>query len=111
MRLGAHLKKSIGEVRALPAPEYHKWELMYLLEPWGWEEQEYRFGKTLAEMWTIANKGKKQFKAIDFMRDMKSVYKLYEDDIDDMTPEELKQYRKDHREELQAEAKKAFGIK
>jgi hypothetical protein len=111
MRLGLALHKTRAEVRELFGTEYHDWELMYLLEPWGWEEQEYRFGKMLAEMWTIANKGKKQFKAIDFMRDMTKVYKLYEDDIDDMTPEELKQYRKDHREELRAEAKRAFGVK
>lgn len=92
----------------MPASEYHDWELMYLLEPWGWQEQEYRFGKLLAEMWTIAHKGKKQFKAVDFMRDLKKW--AYEIEPDELTPEELKKYRQDHREELRAMAKMAFGV-
>jgi len=110
MRLGLALHKTRSEIRDLPATEYHDWELMYVLEPWGWEEQEYKFGKLLASMFTIANKGKKSFKAKDFVRDMQKIYKLYEDDVSDMTPEELKKYRQEHREEIRAAAKWAMGV-
>ena len=81
---------------------------MYILEPWGWEEQEYKFGKLRAEMWAIAHKGKKQFKAIDFMRDLTKW--IFETQPEDMTPEELKKYRKEHRDELINMAKSAFGV-
>jgi hypothetical protein len=111
MRLGLALHKTRQEIRDLPSTEYHEWELMYMLEPWGWEEQEYKFGKLLAEIFYIANKGKKQFKAIDFMRDMKKNYKIDEDDISDWTQEELKKYRQEHREEIRAAAKMAMGVK
>lgn len=30
------LQKSLAEIRALPYPEFLKWRLMYLLEPFGW---------------------------------------------------------------------------
>jgi hypothetical protein len=109
MRLGLALHKSRQEVRDLPVTEYHDWELMYMLEPWGWQEQEYRFGKLLAEMWGIAHKGRKQFKPIDFMRDLTKW--IFEVQPTDMTPEELKVYRKEHRDEIRASFKRAFGVK
>lgn len=107
MRLGLALHKSRSEIRDLPASEYHDWELMYLLEPWGWEETEYQFAKLRSELWAIAHKGKKQFKAIDFMRDLTKW--IFEVQPTDMTPEELKAYREEHRDELRAMAKRAFG--
>lgn len=70
MRLGLALHRSRGEVRALPAPEYRDWQLFYILEPWGFQDQEYR---TAALMSTIYNmlRGKNKAKSPDdFMRDM-----------------------------------------
>jgi hypothetical protein len=108
MRLGLALHKTRSEIRDLPTPEYHDWELMYILEPWGWEEQEYRFGQLRADLWAIANKGKRQFKAIDFMRNLTKW--IFEVQPDEMTREELTQYRIDHRDELRAMVKQAFGV-
>jgi hypothetical protein len=34
--LGLALQKSQAEIRALPNPEFIKWKLLYLLEPFGW---------------------------------------------------------------------------
>jgi hypothetical protein len=108
MRLGLALHKTIEEIRDMPVTHYHRWELFYQLEPWGWEEQEYQFAKLRSELWSIANKGKKQFKAIDFMRDLTKW--IFEIQPSDMTPEELKAYREEHRDELRAMAKRAFGV-
>lgn len=112
LRLGLALGKTRSEIRALPATEYRDFELFYMLEPWGWPEQEYRLGRVLSEMFFIANHGKKNFTPKQFMRDMSEAYKLGDDfDISLMTREELKAYREEHRDELIAEAKQAFGAK
>lgn len=108
MRLGLALRKTRSEIRDLPATEYHDWELFYQIEPWGWHEQEYRFAQLRADLYAIANNGKRQFRAIDFMRDL--VKWVFEIQPNDMTPEELKAYRQEHREELRAMAKRAFGV-
>ena len=80
---------------------------MYQIEPWGWHEQEIRFAQLRSELWAIAHKGKKQFKAIDFMRDLTKW--IFEVQPSDMTPEELKAYREEHKDELKAMAKQFFS--
>jgi hypothetical protein len=104
LRLGALLGKSIGEIRALPAPEYRKWELYYLVEPWGWHNTEYLTAKIEAALFEIATKGKKSFTPKQFMRDLTNVNVT-------PSPEEIAEYRKTHRDELIAAAKRDMGIK
>lgn len=48
MRLGLALGKTVGEVRALPYPEFKNWRLMYILEPWGWMNEEVGVARILA---------------------------------------------------------------
>ena len=52
----------------MPAKDYHTFELMYLLEPFGWQNNEYLFGKLMSVIAT--GKSKKAFKVKDFMRDL-----------------------------------------
>lgn len=106
MRLGLALHKTRKEIRALDATEYRDWELMYLLEPWGWQNQEYLVGKILSGMFYIANKGKKKFLPKDFMRDMLSYYEVKEVP----TKEERDAYIDEHRDELRTEIKRQFGL-
>lgn len=102
MRLGALLGKSIGEVRALPAPEYHKWELYYLIEPWGWHNTEYLLGRLLAEIYHIASRGKQRFTPKQFMRELDKIE--LPPDLSGMTKDERKKY-------IRECAKRDFGIK
>lgn len=80
--------------------------MFYLIEPWGWQNTEYMLGKIVSEMFTLASKGKKSFAPIDFMRNLSEI-----ETEPDMTPEELSEYRKTHREEIIAAAKRDMGIK
>jgi len=45
------------------------------------------------------------------MRDMQQIYGLLEDDISDWTPEEIKKYRQEHKEEIQASARAFMGVR
>lgn len=106
--MGLALRKSVGEVRALPYPEFRSWQIYYLLEPWGWENLEYLAGSVLAMLYNV-NRGKKG-KAKEpkhFMRDMEAALlkQLKEmPDIDNMPNEEK-------REHLIRQIKQDFGIK
>lgn len=104
LRLGALLGKSISEVRELPAPEYRKWELFYLIEPWGWHNTEYMLGKIVSSLFDIAARGKKSFRPKQFMRELAEIGTA-------MTPEEIKAYRLEHRDEIIAQAKRDMGVK
>jgi len=69
-RLGLALHLTLGGVRALPAPEYRRWQLFYLIEPWGWQDAEYRTAAVLSRLYNV-NSGKgKQREVKDDMRDM-----------------------------------------
>jgi hypothetical protein len=69
MRLGLALGKSQSEVRDLPYPEFRRWQLMYLLEPWGWENEEYRTAAIVASLHNSKISKKSEAKGPDyFMR-------------------------------------------
>ena len=102
-RLGLALGKSLAEVRAMPYPEYRSWQVFYLLEPWGWANEEYHFAALLAMLYN-ANRGKngKARSVKDFMREMEAhlMKELQEaPDISTMT-----------REQVVAMVKRDFGI-
>lgn len=108
-RLGLALGKSLGEVRALPAPEYRRWLLFYLVEPWGFADREYRTGAQLAMLYNI-NRGKaKEKDARAFMRDMPGeILKNFLGqpagfDLEAMSPEERREF-------IIAAIKSDFGI-
>ena len=64
------LHRTIEEIRSLPYPEYRSWELFYLLEPWGWQNEEYHAAALMTLLYNVnAGKGKGK-KVEDFMRDL-----------------------------------------
>jgi hypothetical protein len=69
-RLGLALSKSLGEIRALPYPEYRSWELFYLVEPFGFENDEYRLASILSMLFNVNRSKGKARNPKDFMRDM-----------------------------------------
>lgn len=103
-RLGLALGKSLAEVRALPYPEYRSWQLFALVEPWGWQNDEYHFAALLAMLYN-ANRGKKgkARDVKDFMRNMQEAVMRELAEQPDVT--ELP------REKLVEMIKKDFGIK
>lgn len=71
LRLGLVLGKSLGEVRMLPYTEIVLWRTFYLLEPWGFHDQEYRTAALLAQIHNANISKKRQAKsATFFMRNM-----------------------------------------
>lgn len=71
LRLGLALGKSLGEIRTLPYREYQKWQLFYLLEPWGFHDREYRTAAILAQLHNVNTTKKRQAKQpVSYMRDM-----------------------------------------
>jgi len=93
------LSKSIGEIRALPYPEFRAWQIYYLLEPWGWHNDEYYAALNLAMLYNI-NRGKAKVKEPkEFMRDMQGELLKQlksERDITEMSKDEIiKQVKKD----------------
>jgi len=107
-RLGLALSKSVGEIRAMPYPEYRSWQIYYMLEPFGWHDNEYRTASTLAMIHNTSVSKKKDLKSVkDFMRDMESALlkeleaRSLSAPDEDMTEQEKNRIRK--------EAIKAFG--
>lgn len=97
------LGKTIAEIRALPYPEFRAWQLFYLIEPFGFADNEYRTASLLAMLYN-ANRGKGKAKgAKEFMRDME---KSVMDEIQAQSAEP----RKLTREEIEIQAKRFFGI-
>lgn len=90
------LQKSLGEIRALPYPEFLKWRLMYLLEPFGW-------GAHHALLYNI-NRGIGNAKDEDeLMNDRaQAIFEQLQEvpDMSEMT-----------KEELIKQAKQAFGVR
>jgi hypothetical protein len=70
-RLGLALGKSEGEIRSIPYPEYRRWQLHYMLEPWGWHNDEYLMASIVAMIHNVNCSEKKDMKErSDFMRNM-----------------------------------------
>jgi hypothetical protein len=105
-RLGLALGKSIGEVRRLPYPEYHDWELFYMLEPWGWHNEEYLMSMIVAMVHNIQVKPKSQRKQSYFIRDMK---KLISEKINS-TPDTSEMTFEERREFTKNQVIRDFGI-
>jgi hypothetical protein len=93
------LHKTVAEIRALPYPEYYSWQLFYLLEPFGWADNEYRTAAVLAMLYnsnvTSANKAKS---VKDFTRNPISVLmqELEKSEVAEMSRDDLiKRIKKD----------------
>jgi len=69
----------LSEIRSLPGEEFEAWQLFYMIEPWGWHDNEYRTGATLAMLNNVNAAKKKDIKKeADYMRDMpKLITKAY----------------------------------
>ena len=104
-RLGLALGKTIGEIRNLPAPEYRSWQLFNLIEPWGFEDREYRTSIMLTMLHNV-NSAKKYHKNPSVYR--RDMYKLvsnelikqkkneeemlrFESELEEMTPEQQRE--------------------
>jgi hypothetical protein len=99
MRLGLALGKTRSEIRALPAPEYHDWELFYALEPWGWANTEFQVAEIMALILRGQVSKKKDIKKPqELMRDpVKEIMKQTQQidlrkKLENMTPEERRDY-------------------
>ncbi len=106
-RLGLALGKSLGEIRALPYPEFRAWQMFYAAEPWGWWNEEYQLAALLSMLYNI-NRGKGKAKDPKaFMRDtVKAVLSELKEapDLSQLSFEE-------QRELVVKQIKKDFGIK
>jgi len=61
----------LSEIRSLPGEEFESWQLFYMIEPWGWHDNEYRTGAVLAMLNNVNISKKKDIKKeVDYMRDM-----------------------------------------
>lgn len=70
--MGLALHKSLGEIRALPYPEFSAWQIFYMLEPWGWENNEYLTAALMALLYNMNRGEGKARKVSEFMRDMET---------------------------------------
>lgn len=107
-RLGVALGKSLAEIRALPYPEFRRWQIFYTVEPWGWWQDEYQTAALLSMLYN-ANRGKNKSKPpAEFMRKMvEEVLKELTEPVDpteNMTHEQKREY-------IKAQIKKDFGIR
>jgi len=106
VRLGLALGKTQEEIRKMPAPDYRDFELLYLLEPWGWQNKEFLFGKLMSVVAAFSGRAKKGVSAKDFMREDIGGIKgelSVEAMLADKTPEEIKEIKK-------SRIKQIFGI-
>lgn len=70
LRLGLALGKSLEEVRSLPYKEVLLWRMFYLVEPWGFAEEEFREARMLSQMYNQSAPRSKQKPVSRFMRNM-----------------------------------------
>ena len=61
---------TLQQVRALPYPLFRKWKLFFLVEPWGFPDQEYRTAVLMNHLYNLQVKPSKQKKVSDWVRDM-----------------------------------------
>jgi hypothetical protein len=98
MRLGLVLKKSVEEIRMLPYPEYRDWWLMYLVEPWGWWNEEVNTSRILTAIHNANVTKSKDLKEPEhFMRDMpkmiiESLRKQAPPELDSMNDDEKRAF-------------------
>lgn len=109
-RLGSLLSKTLGEVRALPYPEFRSWQLFHMIEPWGWGNDEYRTA-VLASLIYNVNRGKAKAKEVkDFMRDIPK--EIFDELTNLQKTEEFQELPLEKRREIVLrQVKKDFGIK
>jgi hypothetical protein len=103
--LGSLLGLTIGQVRALPVPEFNRWKAFYALEPWGWWNTEIIVANLFSHLYNIANGGKKRVSPREFIRDLTNGEKEKletEEVMANMTDEEKRNY-------IRECAIKAFG--
>lgn len=99
-------------------PEYALWKAYYLIEPWGWENDEFLFAQLMSQIYNVnVSKRSKMKKPSVWMRDMPAIilrtlrnYRLdlesaSEDEVDLETP----QGREIATEKVIASIKKIFG--
>ena len=91
----------------MSAPEFQSWQLYYVLEPWGWQNDEYRTAVLLAQNYNMRKPKKSHArKPSDFMRDMfkAAIREMSEPpDMAGMTDEQRREF-------IKAQIKKDFGI-
>ena len=93
----------MAEVRAMPYPEFRSWQIFYMLEPWGWENEEYLSAAQIATQYNInRGKGKPAKQPKEFMRDLR---KMILAEVQKPALETLS------REELIKIIKQDFGVK
>lgn len=69
--MGLALGKTIHEIKAIPYPEFKSWQFYYLLEPFGFEDREYRTASILSKLHNTNVSKKKDLKKPGyFIRDM-----------------------------------------
>lgn len=67
-RLGSLLGRDIAEIRAMPYPEFYRWQLFYQLEPWGWALADMLKAEILTMLYNM-NRSKGKAKDVkDFMQ-------------------------------------------
>jgi len=103
-RLGLALGMDLRAVRGMPYRDWYAWRLYDLLEPFGWQNDEYHFASLMAMLYNV-NRGKKgkARDAKDFMREMlPAILKELEEkpDLSTLT-----------REQIVAMIKKDLGIR
>lgn len=105
MRLGLALSKTVGEIHAMPYVEWKNWQTFYLLEPWGWLNEEVNTARIVTMQHNSHAKKSKEPK--DFIRDMaKELLKALEDTIPIKAETEEERHEK-----LIARVKKDLNIK
>jgi len=70
LRLGLALGKSLNEIRSLPNPELALWRAYYLLEPWGWPNEEFQVARILTMLWNRSVDRSKQKSPTFWIRNM-----------------------------------------
>jgi hypothetical protein len=74
-RLGLALGKSLTEIRQMPIGEYESWKSFYLLEPFGWRNEELRTGALVATIVNVNRSRKDKVKsASDFARTTEDMF-------------------------------------
>ena len=69
-RLGLALGKSIEEIHTMPYPSYRTFELMYMIEPWGWINTEQQVSRILSMLLNLSVKKKYHKQPSHFMRNI-----------------------------------------
>lgn len=54
----------------MPAPEFRRWQLFYILEPWGWHNEEYQTAAMRSMIYNVNAERKHQKGVETFTRDM-----------------------------------------